>query len=81
MFARKLVALAALSLAAAAPAAAQDASALSLARLPVAAGANLGDASDLRGGYTPYVLGAVVLGILIFVIVKLGDNNNLPGSP
>ncbi|HTU11897.1 MAG TPA: hypothetical protein VMG08_13485 [Allosphingosinicella sp.] len=81
MFARTLAAVAALSLAAASPAAAQSAASLSLAQLPAATGAELGDASDLRGGYTPFILGAIAIGILIFVVIELGDDNALPGSP
>ena len=29
----------------------------------------------------PFILGAVVLGILIFVITELGDENAIPNSP
>jgi len=81
MLARSLTAIAALSLIAAGPAAAQGAAPLSLSQLPAAHVAGPGDASDLRGGYTPYLAGLLVLGILVFVIIQLGDDNALPGSP
>jgi hypothetical protein len=84
MPAKKLLALAALSLAAGSSAAsAQSAASLSIAQGPVAqrAGAGLDEAGNLRGGYTVWIVGAITLGILIFVIMELGDDNNLPGSP
>ena len=81
MFARKLLAAAALSVAAAGPVSAQSAAPLSLANSPVMrAGAPLDDASDLRG-LTPVLLGAVVVAILVFVLVDLGKDNALPDSP
>ena len=83
MFARKLTALVAVSLAVAGPAAAQSAAPLSLANSPAAlrASAELGEASDLRSGYLSIVVGALVLAILVFVLIELGDDNELPGSP
>jgi hypothetical protein len=82
MLARALFAFAALSLAAAGPASAQSAAPLSLAQSPAMerAGADLGQVSDLRGA-TPWILGVVVLGALIFIIIELGDENDLPNSP
>ena len=83
MFARKLTALVAVSLAVAGPAAAQSAAPLSLANSPAAlrASGGLGEASDLRSGYMSIVVGALVLAILVFVLIELGDDNELPGSP
>ena len=83
MFARKLTALVAVSLAAAGPALAQSAAPLSLARAPAAtrAGAELGETSDLHGGLSTIVVGVAVLGILVFILTQLGDDNALPGSP
>ena len=80
MFARKPLAAAASSLAATGPAGARRAAPLSLANVPaVRAGASLDEPADLRG-LTPLVPGAVVLGILVFVLAGLNDNNALPAS-
>jgi hypothetical protein len=83
MLARKLTAFVAVSLAVAGPASAQSAAPLSLANSPAGAraGGQLGDASDLHGGFTTIIVAAAVLGILIFVLTQLGNDNQLPGSP
>ena len=83
MLARKLTALVAVSLVAAGPASAQSAAPLSLANSPAAAraGAQMGEASDLHGGLSTIVVGIAVLGILVFILTQLGDDNSLPGSP
>jgi hypothetical protein len=65
-------------------ASAQSAQALSLAGSPAVqrAGAEMEGSSDLgvlRGN--GWILGVVALGILIFVIVELNKDNELPGSP
>ncbi len=77
-------AAAALSLLAS-PVAASAASPLSLAGVPAVerAGAGMDDPADLgsRRGYMGWILAAVALGILVFVIIELGDDNSLPGSP
>lgn len=83
MAAKPLLALAAVSLAAAGtPASAQSAASLSLANAPlVRQGAGLDEAADMRGTIVPVLVGVLVIGMLAFVIKELGDNNELPGSP
>ena len=81
---KRLLALAAFSLAASSMAAsAQSAASLSVAQSPVVqrAGAGMDEAADLRGGHAIWIVGAITLGILIFVITGLSDDNELPGSP
>jgi len=77
-------AAAALSLLASAGAAAA-ARPLSLAASPAVqrAAAPVEDPAELGGrrGGMGWILGIVAIGILIFVIVELQDDNALPGSP
>jgi hypothetical protein len=83
MSAKPFLAFAAFSLALTGTAAsAQSAAPLSLAQAPLlrqAAGPN--QASDLRGTILPVLLGILVIGMLVFVVKELGDDNDLPDSP
>lgn len=84
MLSRKMAVMVAASLLTASSAAvAQTAQPLSLSNSPaVRAGANVGDANALdRRGYGIYIVGAVVLGLIVWGIIKLVDNNNGPSSP
>lgn len=67
--------LAALSLSISGTAAAQSAAPLSLAASPLAqrAGADLDEASDLRGPGL-WIAGAVVLGLIVWGIIELTDD-------
>lgn len=83
MLAKPFLALAAVSLAASGTvASAQSAAPLSLANAPmVRQGAGLNEAADLRGGIIlPVLIGLLVIGMLVFVVKELGDDNELPGS-
>ena len=73
--------LAAALLAASSAASAQSAAPLSLSSAPAVerSGPSLQDQNELRGGYG-WVIGIVALGILIWVITELGDDNALPAS-
>lgn len=82
MISKKILALAALSLVAGSTAAtARSAQPLSLANAPVAAraGAEVEGESDFlrRSGW---ILGVLALGILVFVVVEVGKDNELPVS-
>ena len=82
MISKKLLALAAFALVAGSTAAtAQSARPLSLANAPVAAraGAEVEGESDFlrRSGW---ILGLVALGILVFVVLEAGKDNELPVS-
>jgi hypothetical protein len=83
MPAKPLLALAAFSLAmGGTTASARSAAPLSLAHAPmVRQGAGLNDASELRGIIIPVLLAVLVVGMLVFVVKELGDNNDLPASP
>ena len=66
------------------PAAASAAQSLSLAGAPAIerAGADMEDSAELGGRRgLGWLLIPVALGILVFVIVELGDDNDLPNSP
>ena len=76
-------ALAALSLTAGSAAAAQSAAPLSLANSPFVdrAGAAVGETSDLRGPGL-WIVGAVALGLIIWGVTELLDNEEaFPNSP
>jgi len=62
-------------------AAAQSAAPLSLAASPAAvrAGAAQGHENELRGGYG-WILAVVALGIVVFILIEIGDDNALPES-
>ena len=85
MLSKKLAAIAAISLITASSAAvAQSAQPLSLSTSPTverSAASVQGQSSLDRRGYGIYIVGAIVLGLVIWGIVKLVDNNNGPHSP
>jgi hypothetical protein len=79
---KKLSALVALSvLGASSAAVAQTAQPLSLANAPVVqAGATTSDASslDARNGFGIYIIGAIVLGLLVWGVISLTDKSSSP---
>ena len=83
MLSKKLAAVAAASLISASSAAvAQTAQPLSLSNSPTVqrSAAGLQGQSDLdRRGYGIYIVGAIVLGLIVWGIIKLVDNG--PNSP
>ncbi|MBV9881692.1 MAG: hypothetical protein JO276_01635 [Sphingomonadaceae bacterium] len=85
MLSKKLAAVAAVSMITASSAAvAQSAQPLSLSNSPSVerAAAGMQGQSNLdRRGYGIYIVGAVILGLIIYGIVKLVDKNNGPHSP
>ena len=85
MFTRKLAEIAAVSLLTASSAAvAQSAHPLSLTQSPAArAGAATSGQSNMENrGVGIYIVGAVVLGLIIWGIIELtSDNNDKPHSP
>jgi hypothetical protein len=85
MLSKKLAAVAAVSLITASSAAvAQSAQPLSLSQSPAverASAGTSGQSSLDRRGYGIYVVGAIVLGLIVWGIIKLVDNNNGPSSP
>ncbi len=85
MLSRNIAALAALSLVVGSSAAvAQTAQPLSLANAPAVerAGAGLEAESDLRRrGIGIYIIGAVVLGLIIWGIIELTKDDEGPESP
>jgi len=83
MLSKKLSALVAISvLAASSTAVAQTAQPLSLANAPAAPAAVPGEASalDARNGFGIYIIGAVVLGLLVWGIIELTKDDG-PSSP
>lgn len=84
MLKKKLSALAAISILAASPAVAQTAQSLSIANAPsFRASAPMTDANSLdsRNGIGIYVIGAVVLGLVVWGIIKLTKNDDEATSP
>ena len=85
MLSKKMSALVAISvLSASSAAVAQTAQPLSLANAPVtqAAGSpNQAGALDSRNGYGIYIIGAVVLGLIVWGVIELTKNDNGPASP
>jgi len=82
MLSKRLAALVALSMIGTSSAAiAQSAQTLSLANSPAAASSQ--DASDLddRNGIGIYIIGAVVLGLIIWGIIELTSSDDGPSSP
>ena len=86
MLSKKLAAIAAVSLITASSAAvAQSAQPLSLSQSPAVerASAGISGQNSLdRRGYGIYVVGAIVLGLIVWGIIELTNNNNdMPHSP
>ena len=85
MLSKKLAAIAAVSLITASSAAvAQSAQPLSLNQSPAVqrASADTSGQNNLdRRGYGIYIVGAVVLGLIIWGIIELTKNNDNPHSP
>ena len=85
MLSKKISALVAVSvLTASSAAVAQTAQPLSLANAPAAqagAGPNQAGALDSRNGFGIYIIGAVVLGLIIWGIIELTSDDNGPESP
>ena len=85
MLSKKLAAIAAVSLITASSAAvAQTAQPLSLNQSPAVqrASADASGQNNLdRRGYGIYIVGAVVLGLIIWGIIELTKNDNHPHSP
>ena len=85
MLSKKLAAIAALSLiTASSAAAAQSAQPLSIANSPSVqrAGASATGENDLdRRGIGIYIIGAVVLGLIIWGVIELTKDDNGPSSP
>ena len=84
MIAKPLLALAASALLAGGTAAsAQSAAPLSLSSSAAIqrSGAATQSESELGRGYSGSIVGIIAVGILIWVITELGDDNELPGSP
>ena len=85
MLSKKLAAIAAASLISASSAAvAQSAQPLSLSNSPAAARASAGVSGESnldRRGIGIYIVGAIVLGLIIWGIIELTKNNNGPSSP
>ncbi|HMG47744.1 MAG TPA: hypothetical protein VK614_09820 [Allosphingosinicella sp.] len=85
MLSKKLAAIAAASLISASSAAmAQSAQPLSLSNSPAAARASAGVSGESnldRRGVGIYIVGAIVLGLIIWGIIELTDKNDGPSSP
>ena len=82
MLSKKMSALVAISvLSASSAAVAQTAQPLSLANAPTVQAAASPNQLDSRNGIGIYVIGAVVLGLIVWGIISLTDNNNGPASP
>ncbi len=82
MLSKRLAALVALSMISASSAAiAQSAQPLSLANSPAAASSQNASDLDDRNGIGIYIIGAVVLGLIIWGIIELTSNDDGPSSP
>jgi len=85
MLSKKLAAVAAVSLITASSAAvAQSAQPLSLSQSPAVERASAGTSGQNsldRRGYGIYVVGAIVLGLIVWGIIELTNNNDHPHSP
>lgn len=84
MLSKKMSALVAASvLSASSAAVAQTAQPLSLANAPAvqAASPNRASALDSRNGFGIYIIGAVVLGLIIWGVIELTKSDNGPASP
>jgi hypothetical protein len=84
MLSKKLSALVAVSvLTASSAAVAQTAQPLSLGNAPTmqANGSTQGNALDSRNGFGIYIIGAVILGLVVWGVISLTDSNGSPASP
>jgi hypothetical protein len=82
MLSKKMSALVAISvLSASSAAVAQTAQPLSLANAPITQAAASPNQLDSRNGFGIYIIGAVVLGLIVWGVISLTDNNNGPASP
>jgi hypothetical protein len=82
MLSKKMSALVAISvLSASSAAVAQTAQPLSLANAPTTQAAVSPNQLDSRNGFGIYIIGAVVLGLIVWGIISLTDKNNGPASP
>ena len=85
MLSKKLSALVAISvLSASSAAVAQTAQPLSLANAPAmrtGATPNQASALDDRNGIGIYIIGAVILGLIVWGVIELTKGNNNPHSP
>ena len=81
MLSKKMSALVAISvLSASSAAVAQTAQPLSLANAPTMQAVSPNQL-DSRNGFGIYIIGAVVLGLIVWGVISLTDNNNGPASP
>ena len=82
MLSKKMSALVAISvLSASSAAVAQTAQPLSLANAPATQAAGSPNQLDSRNGFGIYIIGAVVLGLIIWGVIELTKNDNGPASP
>ena len=82
MLSKKMSALVAISvLSASSAAVAQTAQPLSLANAPTVQAAGSPSQLDSRNGFGIYIIGAVVLGLIVWGIISLTDNNKNSTSP
>lgn len=85
MLSKKMSALVALSLLSASSAAvAQTAQPLSLASSPAVQSSvspNEASALDSRNGFGIYIIGAVVLGLIVWGVIELTKGSSTPASP
>ena len=84
MLTKKLSALVAISVLAASPAVAQTAQTLSVANAPsLRASAPTADANalDSRNGFGIYIIGAVLIGLLVWGVIELTKGDDEPASP
>ena len=82
MLSKKLSALIALSMITASSAAiAQSAQPLSLNNSPAVAGAENASNLDDRNGIGIYIIGAVVIGLIVWGIIELTKSDEGPSSP
>lgn len=82
MRSRKLSALVALSILTASSAAvAQTAQPLSLANMPAAQSGSATSALDSRNGFGIYIIGAVIIGLIVWGVIELTSDDDSPASP
>ena len=82
MLSKKLAAVVAASvLTASSVAVAQTAQPLSLANAPVGAASTQASSLDDRNGIGIYIIGAVVLGLIVWGVIELTKDDGPPASP